>query len=80
MFKHLDFSKKKRFEVFSDYFTITCKKCNSTNVMIWDIGYCQDCGDGTLKITCNNCNHEFDYHKPKQIDVEYDKNGNEVKK
>jgi predicted RNA-binding Zn-ribbon protein involved in translation (DUF1610 family) len=68
----------KRFEVFSDCFTITCNKCNSTDIT-WSTDNCPECGT-TLIAICEKCGQAYDYHAFKQIEVEYDKNGNEVKK
>jgi ribosomal protein L37E len=59
----------KRFQQLEDLFTITCKKCGSTDVDL-SINECQECGNN-IEARCRNCKQEYKYHDFKEIEVTY---------
>ena len=68
--------KSSRFLNLEDFFTITCKKCGSTEVDLWTDD-CPECGT-TITATCKKCNSRYHYHDFIQVEVWYEK-GKEVK-
>ena len=66
-----------RYTNLEDYFTITCRKCGSTDVWL----HSEECGEcGTyINAECNKCGAKYDYHDFKQVKIRYGKrNGRNV--
>ena len=71
-------TKSTRYLYLIDLFEIRCKKCNSIDVDLSSEN-CSECGN-CISAECNNCDSKYDYHDFKQINIEYDKSGDEIKK
>lgn len=57
---------RKRYVRFDDLFTVTCKKCGSTNVDLWTED-CSECGN-SVTASCSKCGSHYAYHEFKKIE------------
>lgn len=55
-----------RYLELTDFVTITCVNCGSTNVDLIP-EYCEQCGN-VINSRCNNCGLEHEYHNFEQVE------------